>query len=140
MDHHVFRFATRGQCIKGKQCYPLQFKTKYVLVFKTIQLIFLLCTALWWQIERGGGSFPSKLIKLHSHVCFTFYQKLSKINAHINDTFYLIQNKALPTCQHSTINFRYLSWYFGLFSVCQKSGPTLEILFCLVSQLLMTKY
>ena len=20
MDHHVFQFATRGQCIKGKQC------------------------------------------------------------------------------------------------------------------------
>ena len=24
-------------------------------MFKTIQLIFLLCTALWWQIERRGG-------------------------------------------------------------------------------------
>ena len=24
MDHRVFRFATRGHCIKGKQCYLKQ--------------------------------------------------------------------------------------------------------------------
>ena len=38
-------------------------KTKYVFVLKTIQLIILLCTALWWQIKRRGGplSFTNKL-------------------------------------------------------------------------------
>ena len=33
----------------------LQFKAKFVFVFKTIWLVFLLWTALWWRIERRGG-------------------------------------------------------------------------------------
>ena len=36
MDHQAFQFATRGQCIKGKNASTLQLKTKYVFVFKTI--------------------------------------------------------------------------------------------------------
>ena len=51
----TFVFATRGHCIKGKQCQQV------TLINKTICLcsdhIFLLCTSLWWQTERRAGPF-----------------------------------------------------------------------------------
>ena len=33
----------------------MQLKTKYLFVFKTIYLTFLLCTALWWESKSGAG-------------------------------------------------------------------------------------
>ena len=35
MDQRAFVFATRGQCIKGKQCQRISIKIKYLFVFKT---------------------------------------------------------------------------------------------------------
>ena len=55
MDQRIFVFATRGHCIKGKQCQHIAIKNKKIIVFKTIQLIFLLCTALLWRIKRRSG-------------------------------------------------------------------------------------
>ena len=55
MDHHDFRFAIRGQCIKGKNldC----FEHNHVFCFKLhcASIVVLLCTAIWWQIESCGG-------------------------------------------------------------------------------------
>ena len=49
MDHRVFRFATRGQCIKGKKldC----FEKNHVFCFKLqcASIVVLLCTAIWWK-------------------------------------------------------------------------------------------
>ena len=49
MDHRVFRFATRGQGIKGKYKHIFCFK------LKCASIVYLLCTALWWQIKRRSG-------------------------------------------------------------------------------------
>ena len=49
MDHRVFQFATRGQCIKGKKldC----FEHNYVFCFKLqcASIVVLLSTAIWWK-------------------------------------------------------------------------------------------
>ena len=36
MDQHLFVFATRGHCMKGKQCQHIGIKNKNLFVFKTI--------------------------------------------------------------------------------------------------------
>ena len=47
MDHRVFRFATRGQCIKGKKldC----FEHKFCFKLQCASIVVLLCTAIWWK-------------------------------------------------------------------------------------------
>ena len=56
MDHCVFRFATRGQCTKGKKldC----FECNHVFCFKLqcASIVVLLCTAIWWSIVHEVGS------------------------------------------------------------------------------------
>ena len=47
MDHRVFQFATRGQCIKGKKldC----FEHKFCFKLQCASIVVLLCTAIWWK-------------------------------------------------------------------------------------------
>ena len=49
MDHRVFWFATRGQCIKGKKldC----FEHKFCFKLQCASIVVLLCTAIWWKLK-----------------------------------------------------------------------------------------
>ena len=60
MDHRVFRFATRGQCIKGKKA-RLFWTHTHIFKLQCASIVYLLCTAIWWQIERFGGPLSSNL-------------------------------------------------------------------------------
>ena len=55
MDHRVFRFATRGQCIKGKKLDCFEHNHVFCFKLQCASIVVLLCTAIWWQIERRGG-------------------------------------------------------------------------------------
>ena len=55
MDHRIFQFATRGQCIKGKKLDCFEHKHIFCFKLQCASIVYLLCTAIWWQIERHGG-------------------------------------------------------------------------------------
>ena len=75
-------FPPDGSAKKDNNASTLQFKTKYMVVFKTIYLFFLLCTALWWQIKRRGGPFILTLMLAISCV-----PVIRMITRHHNNSF-----------------------------------------------------
>ena len=58
MHHCIFRFATRGQCIKGKKldC----FEHKFCFKLQCASIVVLLCTAIWWKSKHAVVHFFSK--------------------------------------------------------------------------------
>ena len=65
MDHRVFRFATRGQCIKGKKldC----FEHNHVFCFKLHCCPLMHCHLV--EIERRGGPFRSPSVTFLLQIC-----------------------------------------------------------------------
>ena len=49
MEHHVFQFATRGQCIKGKKLDCFEHKHIFCFKLQCANIAVLLCTAIWWK-------------------------------------------------------------------------------------------
>ena len=49
MDHRVFQFATRGQCIKGKKARLFEHNHVFCFKLQCASIVVLLCTAIWWK-------------------------------------------------------------------------------------------
>ena len=49
MDHRVFQFATRGQCIKGKKLDCFEHNHVFCFKLQCASIVVLLCTAIWWK-------------------------------------------------------------------------------------------
>ena len=49
MDHCVFRFATGGQCIKGKKLDCFEHNHVFCFKLQCASIVVLLCTAIWWK-------------------------------------------------------------------------------------------
>ena len=49
MDHRIFRFATRGQCIKGKKLDYVEHNHVFCFKLQCASIVVLLCTAIWWK-------------------------------------------------------------------------------------------
>ena len=49
MDHRVFRFATRGQCIKGKKLDCFEHNHIFCFKLQCAGIVVLLYTAIWWK-------------------------------------------------------------------------------------------
>ena len=57
MDHCVFRFATRWQCIKGKKLDCFEHNHIFCFNLECASIVVLLCTAIWWKIKGRSGPF-----------------------------------------------------------------------------------
>ena len=51
MDHCVFRFATRGQCIKEKKLDGFEHNHVFCFKLQCASIVVLLCTAIWWKLK-----------------------------------------------------------------------------------------
>ena len=51
MDHCVFRFATRGQCIKEKKLDCFEHNSIFCFKLQCASIVVLLCTAIWWKLK-----------------------------------------------------------------------------------------
>ena len=51
MDHGVFPFATRGQCIKGKKLDCFEHNHVFCFKLQCASIVVLLCTAIWWKLK-----------------------------------------------------------------------------------------
>ena len=76
MDHRVSRFATRGQCIKGKKLDCFQNNHVFCFKLECASIVVLLCTAIWWKskdavVHSPNRSWFTNLMSWHSlgHVC-----------------------------------------------------------------------
>ena len=49
MDHWVFQFATRGQCIKEKKLDCFEHNHVFCFKLQCASIVVLLCTAIWWK-------------------------------------------------------------------------------------------
>ena len=49
MDHRVFQFATRGQCINGKKLDCFEHNHIFCFKLQCASIVVLLCTAIWWK-------------------------------------------------------------------------------------------
>ena len=72
MDHRVFQFATRGQCIKGKKLDCFEHNHIFCFKLQCASIVVLLCTAIWWKskdavvhfsVTRFGKILPLCIIK-----------------------------------------------------------------------------
>ena len=51
MDHRVFQFATRGQCIKGKKLDCFEHNHVFWFKLQCASIVVLLGTAIWWKLK-----------------------------------------------------------------------------------------
>ena len=51
MDHRIFQFATRGQCIKGKKLDCFEHNHIFCFKLQCASIVVLLCTAIWWKLK-----------------------------------------------------------------------------------------
>ena len=75
MDHHVFRFATRGQCIKRKKLDCFEHNHVFYFKLQCASIVVLLWTAIWWQIERRGGPLKTKYVFCDQNI-FAYFHAL----------------------------------------------------------------
>ena len=49
MEHRVFQFATRGQCIKEKKLDCFEHNHIFCFKLQCASIVVLLCSAIWWK-------------------------------------------------------------------------------------------
>ena len=58
MDHRIFRFATIGQCIKGKKLDCFEHNHVFCFKLQCASIVVLLCTAILWKLKDAVVHWP----------------------------------------------------------------------------------